>query len=59
MERSIELLAAIMFLVIGLSHILQPRLWAEFFIALRAQAASPGHRRLPLSAARRTDRFLP
>lgn len=35
MERAIELYAAIQFLVIGLSHVLQPRAWVEFFIALR------------------------
>jgi hypothetical protein len=34
-ERAIELYAAIQFLVIGLSHVLQPRAWVEFFIALR------------------------
>ncbi len=35
MERSIEVLATILFGVMGLSHILQPRAWAEFFILLR------------------------
>jgi hypothetical protein len=34
-ERAIELYAAIQFLVIGLSHVLQPHAWVEFFIALR------------------------
>ncbi|MFN2514624.1 MAG: hypothetical protein ABR556_00280 [Pyrinomonadaceae bacterium] len=35
METSIEMLAVICFLVTGLSHIIQPRVWAEFFIMLR------------------------
>jgi hypothetical protein len=35
METSIEKLAAICFLVTGLSHIIQHRVWAEFFIILR------------------------
>jgi hypothetical protein len=35
MERSVEVLAIILFGVLGLSHILQPKAWAEFFILLR------------------------
>ena len=35
METSVEKLVAINFLVIGLSHILQPRVWVQFFIMLR------------------------
>jgi uncharacterized protein YjeT (DUF2065 family) len=35
MEASIEKLTAICLLVIGLSHIIQPRVWARFFIMLR------------------------
>src|SRR3982751_3482160 len=35
MERSVEVLAIILFGVIGLSHILQPRAWVEFFMLLR------------------------
>ena len=35
METSVEKLVAISFLVTGLSHILQPRAWVEFFILLR------------------------
>lgn len=35
MERGIELYAAVQFLIIGLSHLLQPRAWVEFFISLR------------------------
>ncbi len=41
MERSVEVLAAIWFGVLGLSHILQPRVWAEFFILLCAKG-KPG-----------------
>jgi hypothetical protein len=37
MERSIEVLAVILFGVLGLSHILQPKAWAEFFILLRGK----------------------
>lgn len=36
MERATEIYAAVQFLVIGLSHILQPRVWVDFFIRLRA-----------------------
>ena len=35
MERALELFAAIHFLIVGLSHVLQPRAWADFFIWLR------------------------
>jgi hypothetical protein len=37
MERSVEVLAIILFGVIGLSHILQPKAWVEFFIVLRGK----------------------
>jgi hypothetical protein len=37
MGRSVEILAVILFGVIGLSHILQPKAWAEFFILLRGK----------------------
>ena len=37
MERSVEVLAIVLFGVIGLSHLLQPRAWAEFFILLRGK----------------------
>lgn len=37
MERAIQIFAAVNFIVIALSHILQPRAWADFFIALRAK----------------------
>lgn len=35
METAVEKLVAICILVTGLSHIIQPRVWAEFFIMLR------------------------
>jgi hypothetical protein len=41
MERSVEVLAIILFGVLGLSHILQPKAWAEFFILLRSKG-EPG-----------------
>lgn len=37
MERSVEILVVITSGVIGLSHILQPKAWAEFFILLRGK----------------------
>lgn len=37
MERAIEVIAAINCLVIGLSHVVQPRAWAEFFAWLRSK----------------------
>jgi uncharacterized protein YjeT (DUF2065 family) len=37
MERSIEVLVIILFGVVGLSHLLQPRAWVEFFILLRSK----------------------
>jgi len=54
MGRSVEILAIILFGVIGLSHILQPKAWAEFFILLRgkreAGAFIDGFLDLPLGA---------
>ena len=41
MERSVEVFAIILFGVLGLSHILQPKAWAEFFILLRSKG-EPG-----------------
>jgi len=35
METAVEKLTAIFFLVTGLSHIFQPRVWVRFFIMLR------------------------
>lgn len=34
MERSVEVLAVILFGALGLSHILQPKAWVEFFLFL-------------------------
>lgn len=35
MERAVQIFAAVNFLVIGISHIFQPRAWVEFFFLLR------------------------
>ncbi len=35
MEIALQKLAIVSFFVIGLSHIFQPRIWAQFFIDLR------------------------
>lgn len=55
MERSVEVVAIILFAVMGLSHILQPRAWADFFILLRgkgeAGAFVDGFLNLSLAAA--------
>jgi hypothetical protein len=37
MEILVQKLTAIFFLVTGLSHIFQPRVWVQFFIMLRAK----------------------
>ena len=37
MERAVEIVAIIWFGVIGLSHLLQPKAWVEFFILLRGK----------------------
>ena len=54
MEKSVEVLAIILFGVLGLSHILQPRAWAEFFILLRGRREAgvfvDGFLNLPLAA---------
>ncbi len=53
MEKSVEVFAIILFGVFGLSHILQPKAWAEFFILLRgkgeAGAFVDGFVNLPLA----------
>jgi hypothetical protein len=36
-EKAIQLYAAVNFLVIGLSHLLQPRVWVDFFVWLRTK----------------------
>jgi hypothetical protein len=54
MERSVEVVAIILFGVLGLSHILQPKAWVEFFILLRGKgetgAFTDGFLNLPLGA---------
>ena len=37
MERAVEVFAVIQFVIVGLSHVLRPRDWADFFIWLRAR----------------------
>ncbi len=37
MESSIEILAAIAFFTTGVSHLVQPRIWARFFVQLARQ----------------------
>jgi hypothetical protein len=53
MERSVEVLAIILFGVLGLSHILRPRVWAEFFLLVlskgEAGAFVDGLLNLPLA----------
>ena len=53
MERAVEVMAIIVFGITGLSHILQPRAWAEFFILVRdkgeAGAFVDGFLNLPLA----------
>src|SRR3954470_7762617 len=36
MHRAVELFAFIQLLVVGLSHLLQPRAWVKFFMTLHA-----------------------
>jgi hypothetical protein len=40
MELAVQKLAIINFFVIGLSHIVQPRVWAQFFIDIREKGAT-------------------
>jgi len=40
MELAVQKLAIVNFLVIGLSHIIQPRAWAQFFIDIREKGAT-------------------
>jgi uncharacterized protein YjeT (DUF2065 family) len=39
-QRAIEILAALYFLTIGLSHVLQPHAWVDYFLRLRDQGRS-------------------
>ena len=54
MERSVEVLAVIVFGVIGLSHIVQPKAWVDYFVLLRSKgeagAFADGFVHLPLAA---------
>jgi hypothetical protein len=53
MQRGVEVLAIELFGITGLSHILQPRVWAEFFILVHdkgeAGAFVDGFLNLPLA----------
>ena len=53
MERSIEVFAVILLGVIGLSHLVQPKAWVDYFILLRgkgeAGAFLDGFLHLPLA----------
>jgi hypothetical protein len=40
MERATQLFAAVSFLVIGLSHLAQPRAWVSFYQALAARGTT-------------------
>ena len=42
METAIQKIAALSFIVVGLSHVLRPRVWAQFFndLAARGETAS-------------------
>jgi uncharacterized protein YjeT (DUF2065 family) len=40
MELAVQKLAIVNFFVIGLSHIIQPRAWAQFFIDIREKGAT-------------------
>ncbi len=40
MELAVQKLAIVNFFVIGLSHIIQPRAWAQFFIDIRDKGAT-------------------
>ena len=36
-ERGVEIFAALTYFALGLSHIVQPRAWAELFLLLKSQ----------------------
>lgn len=42
LAAGVERLTAFAFIVTGLSHILAPRAWARFFVAMRERSAVPG-----------------
>ena len=37
MERAVEVFAVIHFAIVGLSHLIRPRAWADFFMGLHAR----------------------
>lgn len=37
MERAVEVFAVIQFAIVGLSHVVRPRAWADFFLWLHAR----------------------
>ena len=37
MERAVQIFAAVNFTVIGVSHVLRPRAWVDFFVDLRGR----------------------
>ena len=53
MERSVEVLAVILFTVIGLSHLVQPKAWVDYFVLLRSKGEAgafvDGFLHLPLA----------
>jgi hypothetical protein len=40
MERAVQVYAIVNFVVIGLSHVLQPRAWVAFFVLLRERGTA-------------------
>lgn len=40
MQKAVEIMAGLGFVIIGLSHVLQPLAWVELFIRLREQGRS-------------------
>ena len=40
METAVQVFAIVQFTIVGLSHLFQPRPWAEFFIRLREQGTT-------------------
>ena len=42
MEDAVRILVAVCYVVIGVSHLVRPREWAEFFIRLREMGAAGG-----------------
>ena len=54
MQTSLEISAIVLFGVIGLSHVVQPRAWAEYFIFIRGKretgAFIDGFLHLPFAA---------